>query len=122
MFRQAKQETSQSIDTFHNRLRKLAEICEFVNVNNEIKSPIIHSCNSSRLRRRALRESDIDLKQLLLLARSFEIRNAQASKKENEDAALIHAGKKPLKPNAAFAQKRYQKRKRPKYSERNISK
>lgn len=41
MFRQAKQETSESIDTsdtFHTRLRKLTETCEFVNVENEFKS------------------------------------------------------------------------------------
>lgn len=68
-FRQSKQETGETIDTFHTRLRKLAETCEFEKTDNEIKSQIIQSCSSTRLRRRALRESEINLKQLLLLAR-----------------------------------------------------
>ena len=71
-FRQSKQEPGESIDTYHTKLRKLAENCEFANVDDEIKSQIIQSCSSTRLRRRALRENEINLEQLLKLARSFE--------------------------------------------------
>lgn len=92
-FRQSKQETGETIDTFHTRLRKLAETCEFENIDNEIKSQIIQSCSSTRLRKRALRESEIDLKQLLLLVRSFEISDEQATGIEN-DAAYVNAMRK----------------------------
>lgn len=52
------------MDTFHTRLRKLAETCEFENIDNEIKSQIIQSCSSIILLSIALREREIDLKQL----------------------------------------------------------
>lgn len=92
-FRQSEQETGETIDTFHTRLRKLAETCEFENIDNEIKSQIIQSCSSTRMRRRALRKSEIGLKQLLLLARSFEISDEQAIGIEN-DAAHVNAMRK----------------------------
>jgi hypothetical protein len=60
-FRQSKQEQGESIDTYHTKLRKLAENCEFANVDDEIKSQIIQSCSSTRLRRRALRDNEINL-------------------------------------------------------------
>jgi hypothetical protein len=90
-FRQSKQEPGESIDTYHTKLRKLAENCEFANVDDEIKSQIIQSCSSTRLRRRALRENEINLEQLLKLARSFEISEQQASGIEKtESAHAIH--------------------------------
>lgn len=63
-----------------------------------IKSQIIQSCSSTRLRRRALRESEIDLKQLLLLARSFQISDEQATGIEN-DAAHVTPWEKLLHEN-----------------------
>ena len=92
-FRQSKQKPGESVDTFHTRLRKLAETCEFTDTDAEIKSQIIQSCSSSRLRRRALRESEMTLKQLLLLARSLEISYAQASgiEKESDTAQSVQA-------------------------------
>lgn len=94
-FRQSKQETGETIDIFNTRLRKLAETCEFENIYNEIQSQIIQSCSSTRLRRRALRENEIGLKQLLLLARSFEISYEQATGIKN-DAAHANAMKKKI--------------------------
>lgn len=72
-FKQSKRETGKTIDTFHTRLRKLAEKYEFENIDNEIKSQIIQSCSSIISWRRDPREREIDLEQLLLLARLFEI-------------------------------------------------
>ncbi|XP_052792278.1 uncharacterized protein K02A2.6-like [Mya arenaria] len=40
-FRQAKQEPHENLDSFHTRLRKLGEHCEFANTDKEIKSQII---------------------------------------------------------------------------------
>lgn len=83
IFRQAKQKTGETIDAFHTRLRQLATTCEFSNPEREIKSQIILTCSSSRLRRRALRDSSLTLKQLLDLARAFETSETQAAGIEN---------------------------------------
>ncbi|KAK3092635.1 hypothetical protein FSP39_005203 [Pinctada imbricata] len=85
-FRNAKQNIGENIDTYHTRLRKLAETCEFTNVESEIKSQIVQSCSSSRLRRRALRE-EMNLENLLKLARSLELSDSQASHIEKESVA-----------------------------------
>ncbi len=78
-----KQKTGETIDAFHTRLRQLATTCEFSNPEREIKSQIILTCSSSRLRRRALRDSSLTLKQLLDLARAFEMSETQAAGIEN---------------------------------------
>ena len=59
LFRQARQQPQETLDQFVTRLRQLASSCEFASVDKEIKSQIILSCSSSRLRRRALREPTI---------------------------------------------------------------
>ena len=64
---------------FATRLRQLASSCEFASVDKKIKSQIILSCSSSRLRRRALREPTITLKSLLDLGRATELSETQAS-------------------------------------------
>ena len=66
VFRRAKQDVNESIDSYCSRLRKLSATCEFTNVDFEIKTQIIQPCTSQRLRRRALREPDISLADLLL--------------------------------------------------------
>ena len=55
-FRLARQRTDKTTDSYHARLRTLAKYYEFVNIDSEIKSHIIQTCTSSRLRRRALTE------------------------------------------------------------------
>ena len=65
LFCQARQQPQETLDQFATRLRQLASSCEFASVDKEIKSQIILSCSSSRLRRRALREPTITLKALL---------------------------------------------------------
>ena len=50
-FRKAKQESHENLDSFHTRLRKLGEHCDFANIDKEIKSQIIQGCTSTRLRR-----------------------------------------------------------------------
>lgn len=88
-FRQAKQETGESIlDPFHTRLsyRQLSLTCEFVENDKESKSQIIQRCNSTMIRRRALKE-DMSLNDLLKLARSMEISDRQASEIEKSDGS-----------------------------------
>ena len=82
--RQAKQESNETLDTFHTRLRQLSQTCEFDNMDNEIVSQIILSCQSQRLRRRALRET-MTLDQLLTIGRSFET--------SEREADLVEAGR-----------------------------
>ena len=78
-FRQTAQLPDEPIDQFVTRLRKLAATCEFHDVSREIKSTVIQNCSSKRLRRYALRETDITLDHLIAKARSLEISEAQAS-------------------------------------------
>ena len=75
-FRLAKQQPTENIDTYHARLRSLAKYCEFGDVDAEIKSHIIQTCRSTRLRRRALTEA-LTLLQLVDLGRSMETSKRQ---------------------------------------------
>ena len=52
LFRQARQNATETLDQFATRLRQLASTCEFTSVEKEIKSQIILNCSSARLRRR----------------------------------------------------------------------
>ena len=71
--RQARQQPQETLDQFATRLRQFASHCEFASVDKEIKSQIILSRFSSRLRRRALGEPTITLKSLLELGRAMEL-------------------------------------------------
>ena len=82
VFRQAKQDDNESIDSYCSRLRKLSATCEFTNVDFEIKTQIIQACTSQRLRRRALREPDIWLADLLLYGRTLERSEQEAQSME----------------------------------------
>jgi hypothetical protein len=76
-FRSAKQQPIENIDSYHVRLRSLAKHCEFANVDAEIKSHIIQTCRSTRLRRRALTDATLTLKALIDLGRSMELTEQQ---------------------------------------------
>ncbi|VDI13935.1 Hypothetical predicted protein [Mytilus galloprovincialis] len=86
-FRQAKQETNETMDAFHTKLRQLSVNCEFNDDNREVKSQIVQGCSSSRLRRKALRE-DMTLEQLLSSARALELSERQANEIENKEEKL----------------------------------
>ena len=79
-FRQAKQEQSETIDTFQTRLRQLSINCEFASVDNEIKSKITQGCFSTRFWRRALRE-EMGLDKLLASARALSEKQASEIEK-----------------------------------------
>ena len=57
--RLATQEANKPIDTFHTRLRKLSENCEFDSNDKEIKSQIIQGCASTRLRHKEIKSQII---------------------------------------------------------------
>ena len=81
-FREARQSPSESITEYHMRLQKLARHCEFATTSVEVKSQIILGCKSSRLRRKALSDSNMDLKKLLDVARAMELSEIQCVKME----------------------------------------
>jgi hypothetical protein len=60
------------------RLRTLASTCEFHEVDQEILSQIVEGCQSTRLRRRALRDN-FDLDKVLDEARALELSEKRAS-------------------------------------------
>ena len=78
-FRQATQRTEETIDEFHTRLRTLAKHCKFHDEDFEIKMQIVCNGKSARLRRKALREPDYKLAEMLIDGRKAEMSSAQAS-------------------------------------------
>ncbi len=58
-FRQATQESHQTLDQFHTRLRTMAETCEFTNIEFEIEEQIIIGGSSTKVRKRALRDPTV---------------------------------------------------------------
>ena len=81
-FRAAKQGPSESLDSFHTRLRTLSINCNFPDVDAEIVTQIIHGCNSHRLRRRALREG-YTLAEIIAAARAQELSENRAAEIES---------------------------------------
>ena len=77
MFRQATQQENETIDEYHTHFRQLSKHCEFADVEFEIKMQIVCNGTSSRLRKRALKESDYSLKDMLIDGRKSETSNAQ---------------------------------------------
>ena len=74
VFRDAKQETNQSLDQFITRLRKLATYCEYGNnVNDEITDQVIHTCRSTKLQTRLLQEQDLTLEKVQNIGRIIEL-------------------------------------------------
>lgn len=90
IFRKATQEPGENLDGYHTRLRMLAKNCEFANVDAEIKTQIIQSCASSRLRRKALREPELSLEELLDHGRTLELSEIQATGIENGATATVN--------------------------------
>ena len=91
MFRQASQQENITIDKFHTRLRRLAKYCEFVG-----------------LRKKALKESNYSLKDMLIDGRKSETCSAQASAMEEKfkDVQLNQVERKPAESkcyNCGFA-------------------
>jgi hypothetical protein len=58
-FRQAKQRSNESLASYHTRLRQLAKHCGFTDVDKEIRTQIVFSCTSHKLRLRAFARTSI---------------------------------------------------------------
>ena len=79
VFRQAKQQANESLAAFHTRLRQLAVTCEFDDVDREIKTQIVQSCSSHKLRTKALENPSYTLTQLLDAGKAMELSKTQAA-------------------------------------------
>lgn len=91
-----KQNANQSLDEYVTELRKLSKDCEFADTDKEILSQVIQNCRSNRLRRRALREPEMNLKTLIDLGRAFEVADTQAETMEAQNERNnINAVRKP---------------------------
>ncbi|XP_064488499.1 uncharacterized protein K02A2.6-like [Ornithodoros turicata] len=115
VFRQARQEPGETLDQFQVRLRRLGATCEFTAIEDEIVSQIIEGTSSQKLRRAALRETDITLEKLLSTGRSIEISEVQASSIETPTSAQPVQKITPKKqPHEGPPPKKNQQRNRPK--------
>ena len=83
-FRQTRQEEGETLDKFHTRLRNLSTNCEFENPDFEIEQQILTGGSSSKIRRRALRDPDYKLKDMLLDGRRDEMSSYQAKDIESK--------------------------------------
>jgi hypothetical protein len=77
-FRDARQDSGETVDKYVTRLRILAKDCEFQDVDNEILSQVIQCCESKKLRRWSLCEVTLTLKSFLDKGRAYELSEAQA--------------------------------------------
>ena len=83
-FRQTRQEEGETLDKFHTRLRNLSSTCEFTNPDFEIEQQILTGGSSSKIRRRALRDPEYKLKDMLLDGRRDEMSSYQAKDIESK--------------------------------------
>ncbi|KAK3088256.1 hypothetical protein FSP39_016655 [Pinctada imbricata] len=84
-FRLCKQKQGQTLDEYVTELRRLSKDCEFQDVNNEILSQLIQNCRSNQLRRRALREPEKGLDDIIKLGRAMELSDSQAQAMERSE-------------------------------------
>ena len=84
-FRQATQESNETLDQFHTRLRTMAETCEFTDIEFEIEEQIIIGGRSSKIRKRALRDPTFDLKAMLIKGRRDEQSTFQTKEIESKE-------------------------------------
>ncbi|XP_065067305.1 uncharacterized protein K02A2.6-like [Rhopilema esculentum] len=92
-FRQATQAQQETLDQFHTRLRTMAHMCEFHDVEFEIEEQIIIGGTSSKIRKRALRDPNFDLKAMLLEGRRDEQSTLQVKEIESKDKNFAEANK-----------------------------
>ena len=71
-FRQATQETNETLDQFYSRLKQLSLNCDFNDRDCEIKSQIIQKGKSGKLRTEALYHPEYTLQDILKLGRTYE--------------------------------------------------
>ena len=84
-FQQAVQGPQEIIDQYHTRLRTLGATCDFHDLDFEILVQIVIHGRSTHLRKYALKDSKITLKDVLLAGRQEEVSKFQAATSEGRD-------------------------------------
>ena len=97
-FRQGRQRKEGTLDQFQTRLRQLSQNCEFEFLDREIKSQIVQGCLSTRLHRRALRDSKMTLLDLLMYGRSLETSELQATGMEKTSTSASEVNRLTSRP------------------------
>ena len=69
LFKQEKQLIDESSNVYVTRVKRLGGTCEFPDLSTEIKDHFIVTCRSNSLRKKLLREENLDLERLLKIAR-----------------------------------------------------
>lgn len=87
-FRQAKQNTGETLDQFHTRLQHLAKNCAFDNKDKEIKSQIVQKCFLPKIRDKGLGDANITLEQLLTYGRTLEATMTQSKIMGNTESTI----------------------------------
>ncbi|XP_062569364.1 uncharacterized protein K02A2.6-like [Saccostrea cucullata] len=87
MFRQASQNENETVTNFVTRLQKLAISCDFGAAKDDnIRDQVIDKCKLTALRRRFLREKELNLMKVLEISRAVEMSDSQAQKMEENPA------------------------------------
>ena len=110
MFRQCKQSSQESLAEYHVRLRTLAEKCDFGGrVDFEIKLEIVTNGTSTNVRKKALRDPDFILKQMLEEDQRVEASTQQTTEIENtlcaaaDSVNFVKKKKQPAQKNCGGA-------------------
>lgn len=75
-FRSMVQTPSETVDQYITRLRQKAVLCNFPNLDDELRDQVLEKCVSKRLRRKLLDIENLTLEKLQTAAKNFE-RNEQ---------------------------------------------
>ena len=86
-FRQAAQGPQETLDQYHMRLRTLGATCYFHDLDFEILVQIVTHGKSTHLRKYALKDPKIKLKDVLLAGRQEEVSKFQAATIEGRDSS-----------------------------------
>lgn len=91
LFRQANQNVGETVTQFVTRLRKLADTCEFRDTKEDnIRDQVVEKCRSHQLRKRLLREDDLQLSDVLSIARAMEAADSQAEQIQPSTATTVN--------------------------------
>ncbi len=103
---EAKQEASESIEQYFNRLRKLVSTCDYgVQTDDHIRDRIVSGIRDSATKSRLLRERKLTLDKALDICRSSESTALHLQKMERTDEA-VHQLKTKTKSHGSQHQKR----------------
>ena len=97
VFRRLRQETGESIDVYHTRLRKAAASCDFASVDGEIKSHVIQTATDSKLRKQGLTDDTLTVGDIVVAGRNNELAQAQNADME-KDIHCAHVQKVQHRP------------------------